>query len=243
MGVILSRLKLIVKMWLNALLAPAKDPREVFAVAHRRQRELLDKVRHALATVAASRARLQRNSAQARNKLPELEGRARRSLVAGREDQARFALQLRQVVLEEAQALEDQIGQLDREHQTLSLVEHRLATQIETFFTRQEMLEARYSSTEAHVRIKEALSGVSEELEGLDIALERAEEKTENMQARVSAIDELVETGILEMPAGLAIGPRSSLSPGKAEDGAVEDLLGELKGELGSGDSPGPAER
>ena len=243
MGVILSRVRLIVKVWLHALLASAKDPREVFAAAHRRQRELLAKVRHALATVAASRARLERNSAQARRKLPELEERARRSLATGREDQARFALQLRQVVLEEAQVLEDQVEQLDREHQTLSLVEHRLATQIETFFARREMAEARYSSTEAHVRIKEALSGISEELEDLDIALERAEEKTENMQARVSAIDELVETGILEMPAGHAMDARSSLSPGRAEDGAIEDLLSELKSELRPGGSPEPEER
>ena len=233
MGVIQSRIRLIVKVWLNALLAPADDPREVFAAAHRRQQELLDKVRHAIATVATSRTRLDGDSEQAGKKLPELEERARRSLVAGNEDQARFALQLRQVVLEEAQALDDQVMQLDREHQALSLVEHRLATQIETFFARREMLEARYSSTEAQVRIKEALTGVSDELEDLDVDLERAEEKTKNMQARVSAIDELVETGILEMPAGHAVGPWSSLSSGEAEDRAVEDRLSELKRELG----------
>lgn len=232
MSVILRRLKLIIKVWLNALLAPAEDPRKVFALAHKRHGELIGQVRRALATVAASKERLERNTSEALEKLPELEEKARQALLAGRDDQARFALQLRQVVVEEVQVLEGQLRQLEQEHQTLSLVEGRLATQIETFFTRQQMLEARYSSAEAHVRIKEALSGVSDELEGLDTALERAEEKTENMQARVSAIDELVETGILEMPAGPALGGPT--------DQAVEELLASLKGEVGQGAHPEP---
>lgn len=233
MNTILRRLKLITRVWLNALLAPAEDPRRVFALAHIRQTELLGKVRQALATVAASRRRLEGSTEEARVKLPELEERARQALVAGREDQARFALELRQVVVEETRDLEDQVRQLEDEQRTLTLVEHRLATQIGAFFARQEMLKVRYSSAEAQLRIKEALTGVSEELEGLDEAIERAEETTDNMQARVSAIDELVETGILGMPAAADVGLRQTARPHASEDQAVEELLATLKGELG----------
>jgi phage shock protein A len=232
MRAILRRIRLIIRVWLHALLAPAEDPRQVFALAQKRQVELLGKVREALATVTASREQLKRNTAEAREKLPQLEERARRALLGGREDQARFALQLRQVVVEETRELEGQVGQLEEEQQALTLVEHRLTAQIDAFFARQDVLAARYSSVEAHLRIKEALTGVSEELAGLDVALERVEETTENMQARVSAIDELVETGILELPTGRTSGSMPLKLPGGPEDTAVEDLLSDLKRDL-----------
>ncbi len=232
MTALIRRLKLLIKVWLDALLSSAEDPREMFAVAHRRQRDLLDNVRRALATVRASREQLERNSEEAQGRLPQLEVRARQALVAGREDQARFALQLRQVVVEENRDLEAQIAQMEKEERDLSLVEHRLATQIETFFARQEALAARYSSASAQVRIREALGGVSEELAGLDSALERAEETTENMQARVSAIDQLVETGALGMPAYQLDGATHAQLTAGHLDGDVEEMLASLKLEV-----------
>ena len=232
MRAILRRIRLIIRVWLHSLLASAEDPRQVFALAQKRQVELLRKVREALATVTASGKQLERNMAEALEKLPQLEDRARRALEGGREDQARFALQLRQVVVEETRELEAQVRQLEEEQQALTLVEHRLTAEIDAFFARQDVLAARYSSVEAHLRIKEALTGVSEELAGLDAAIERAEETTENMQARVSAIDELVETGILEMPTGRTSSAMPSMPPGGAEDTAVEALLSKLKRDL-----------
>jgi len=231
---LIRRLKLLMKVWLDSLLSPAEDPREVFALAHRRQRDLLDNVRRALATVKGSRQQLVRNSEEAQGRLPQLEVRARQALVAGREDQARFALQLRQVVVEENKDLEAQILQMEEEERTLSLVEHRLTTQIAAFFARQEALAARYSSAEAQIRIREALGGVSEELSGLDSALERAEETTENMQARVTAIDQLVETGILEMPAYRPDGATQAQLTAGLLDGDVEEMLATLKQEVES---------
>ena len=144
MRAILRRMRLIIKVWLHSLLASAEDPRQVFALAQKRQVELLRKVREALATVTAAGEQLKRNMEEALEKLPQLEERARRALAGGREDQARFALQLRQVVVEETRELEGQVRQLEEEQQALTLVEHRLATQIEAIFARQEMLKGNY---------------------------------------------------------------------------------------------------
>lgn len=185
--------------------------------------ELLVKVREALDTVRASGEQLKRNMAEAREKMPQLE------------DPARFALQLRQVVVEETRVLEGQVSQLEEEQQTLTLVEHRLTAEIDAFFARQDVLAAPYSSVEGHLRIKEALTGVSDELAGLEAAIERAEETTENMQARVFAIDELVETGILELPTRRNASPALPMLSGDAEDSAVEDLLSDLKRDLAKG--------
>jgi phage shock protein A len=74
--------------------------------------------------------------------------------------------------------------------------------QIQAVAARQELLEAQYSTAEAHVQVHEALGGVSEELDGLGDALEQAEQRTDRMQARASALDRLVDAGVLDMPVG-----------------------------------------
>ena len=64
------------------------------------------------------------------------------------------------------------------------------------------MVAARYSAAHAHVRISEAITGVSGELAELGMAVGRAEEKTERMRARATAIDALIESGSLSRGIG-----------------------------------------
>ncbi len=200
MGVV-GRLSLLVRSMVHGLFAPAADPRETFMYAYQHQRELLQRVLQALVQMAAAKERLQSKTVEVERKLPQLEEQAKRSLLAGREDLARIALQRRQIAVVELQTLREQVHDVESEEQRLALVEQRLSTQIESFFARQEVLAARYSAAEAQVRINEALGGVSKELADLGSALERAEERTEHMQARASALDSLVEAGVLDLPA------------------------------------------
>jgi phage shock protein A len=226
---------------LGGLLAPAEDPRQTFGNAYQRQRDSLRKVQRALADIGAAKQRLQSKTAEVEAKLPQLEEQARRALLAGREDLARIALRRRQVAGLEMQTLQDQVREVEREEQRLALVEQRLATQIEAFYARQEVLEARYSAAEAQVRINEALSGVSTELADLGVALEKAEAKTERMQARASAIDQLIESGVLEVPSVLAAEPLEAQLPPADVSRAVEEHLALLRGQLGLGQASPPA--
>ena len=178
MTTILRRLKLVMKVWVNKLLASAEDPRQVFTQAYHRQKELLAGVQRAQQQIARSRQQLESKTAGAREKLPQLEEQARQALKGGREDIARFALQLRGVAVDDLQQLEDQVSELEQEERALFLVEQNLRTQIEAFFSHQEVLMARYTTAEAHVRINEAMSGISEELAGLGTAMERVERTT-----------------------------------------------------------------
>ncbi|CAN5342804.1 hypothetical protein BH18ACT12_BH18ACT12_22800 [soil metagenome] len=60
------------------------------------------------------------------------------------------------------------------------------------------MIKAQYSAAEAQVRIGEAATGIGREMENTGLAIDRAKDKTEQMQARASAIDELIESGGLD---------------------------------------------
>ena len=195
---ILDRIAKRLKEGTAAALAPAVDPREVHLTSQQKQRALLERVSAAIREVIAARGRLEASAALVRAKLPQLEQQAREELQAGRRAMARLALQRRQVALVELSTLEHQLSEVEREEVALSMVEQRLSAQIEAFAARQEVIRARYSAAEAQVRINEAVTGVSADFADLASALQRAEEKTQSMQARATAIDKLVEDGDLE---------------------------------------------
>ena len=77
----------------------------------------------------------------------------------------------------------------------------------------------------------EALTGVSSELAQLSREMERAEEKSQQMQARAAAIDRLVNEGWLELPNGQE-GYGESAAVELAIDLEVEAQLASLRGAL-----------
>lgn len=232
---ILRRLVLVFKVRLAALLSSAEDPRQVFELANQRQQELLDKVRQARARIARAKDQLEAKTAEARVKLLQLDEQARAAVTAGRDDVARFVLHRRVAGGDELDGLERQVTEIEHEERELTLVEQRLEAQIETFFARREVIAARYSTAEAHVEVREALGGVSDELAGLGTALERAEQTTDRMQARASALDHLAELGVLDDPGDRLEDDSAPVETGGSRSEVVEAKLASLKREASAG--------
>jgi phage shock protein A len=59
------------------------------------------------------------------------------------------------------------------------------------------VIKAQYTAAEAQVRIKESITGISEEMADVGMAMNRAEDKTEQMKAKSQALDEMLESGTL----------------------------------------------
>ena len=114
---------------------------------------------------------------------------------------------------------------------------------IEAFRTKKEVIKAQYSAAEAQVQISEAANGVGEQMADLGLAIQRAEEKTENMKARANAVDELEKAGTFEDLTQLGGGQDeidrqlAQLSAGQQ----VDDELAKIKAEIGSGGGGAPA--
>ncbi len=96
------------------------------------------------------------------------------------------------------QDLEAQRAQLQGEEEKLTLASQRLQAKVESFRTQKETIKAKYTAAEAQTRINEAFSGISEEMGDVGMAVQRAEDKTAQMQARAGAIDELIASGALD---------------------------------------------
>ncbi len=149
----MSRFKAIFKVPLDALFAPAPDPRTVYADAGERQQVLLTEVQRALANLKEARHRLRTRASLVEAQIPRFEDQARQALRSGREDLARLALQRRQAALAALRELDVQAREIEAEEGKLVIIEQRLMVQVEGIAARRELLEARYSAAEAQVRI------------------------------------------------------------------------------------------
>src|SRR5947207_11985327 len=76
--------------------------------------------------------------------------------------------------------------------------QQQLEARIESFRSQKEVMKAQYSAAEAQVKIGEAATGIGRGMADTGQAIQRAKEKTEELQARASAIDELTTDGALE---------------------------------------------
>src|ERR687887_78202 len=121
--------------------------------------------------------------------------------------------------------------------------EKKMRAKIEAFRTKKEVIKAQYSAAEAQVKISEAASGVGEQMADLGLAMQRAEDKTEQMRARASAVDELEKAGTFDDITQLGP-PQDDIDRQLAELSAgsqVDDELAKMKAELGQGGGDAPA--
>jgi phage shock protein A len=195
---LMKRISLIFRSKANKAIDRAEDPRETLDYSYQRQLDLLSKVRRGVADVATSRKRVELQVNQLEQQASKLQGQAEKAISMGREDLAREALTRRSALSGQITDLKAQHAQLQGEEEKLTLAQQRLQAKVESFRTRKETIKATYTAAEAQTRINEAMSGIGEEMGDVGLAIQRAEDKTANMQARAGAIDELIASGALD---------------------------------------------
>ncbi len=199
-----KRLALIFRAKASRALDHAEDPRETLDYSYQKQMEMLQQVRRALADVATSRKRVELQRRQLSGAADKMQQQAAAAMSAAREDLAREALVRRSAAQQQLADLGEQEAALQAQQDKLSLALQRLQAKVEAFRTRKETIKATYTAAEAESRIGEAVSGISEEMGDVGLAMQRAEDKTAQLQARAGALDELLSSGALEDATGTA---------------------------------------
>ncbi|MCX5336714.1 PspA/IM30 family protein [Streptomyces sp. NBC_00140] len=202
---ITHRIAALFRIKANKALDKAEDPREVLDYSYEQQLQMLQKVRRGLADVATSRKRVELQVTQLQQSTAKLQDQAGQALAVGREDLAREALTRRTAVASQITDMKTQQASLKEQEEKLTLAEQRLAAKVDAFRTRKETIKATYTAAEAQTRITEAVTGIGEEMGDVGLAMQRAQDKTEQLQARAGALDELIASGALEdatLPAG-----------------------------------------
>ncbi|MGW5723404.1 PspA/IM30 family protein [Amycolatopsis sp. NPDC003865] len=239
---IARRLALLFKVKANKALDRAEDPREVLDYSYQRQTEMLAQVRRGLADVATSRKRLELQARQLQQSADRLQAQAAQAVQAGQDDLAREALTRRAAALSQIQELQPQHDALKAEEDKLTVAQQRLQAKVEAFRTRKETIKATYTAAEAQSKIGEAVSGISEEMGDVGLAMQRAQDKTAQMQSRAAALDELMASGALDdasSPTGQRDDIQAALDaatgPGTDIDRELAQLKARKPGELEPG--------
>jgi phage shock protein A len=238
-----GRMSTVIKAKISKMLDRAEDPGETLDYGYQKQVEMLQNVKKGIADVVTAKKRLQMQSGKLEQQVVKLDTQARQALAQGNEPLARTALERKTLAQTELQTLDTQVKELEGQQEQLTANEQKLRQKIEQFRTKKEVIKAQYSAAEAQVRIGEAASGVGEEMADLGLAMQRAEDKTEQMRARAGAVEELEAAGTFD--------DITQLGPGEDDidrqlkeltSGAqVDDELAKMKAELGSGGGDSPA--
>jgi phage shock protein A len=220
----------------NKALDAAEKPDEMLDYSYNQMLDHLTKVRQALVTVAASRKQIELQEAQLQHSVDHLQQQAATALSAGREDLAREALQRKTAAQGQIDGMEAQHQQLNEEEEKLEQTLKALQERVNQFRTQKEMLKAQYTAAQAESSVNESVAGISTTLGDSGAALERAQDKIANMQARAGALDELLQSGALE-----DVGGTDDIQKELDEATASADVdreLAALKAQIGSATPP-----
>jgi phage shock protein A len=230
-----QRTTLIVKSKYSKVLNRAENPTETLDYSYEQMLEQLQNVKRGTADVVTSKKRLELQQQKLEQNVVKLETQARQAVAANREDLARQALERKTVAQQQLQDMDGQVKQLEDQQEKLVAAQQQLETRIESFRSQKEVLKAQYSAAEAQVKVGEAATGIGQHMQDTGLAIQRAKDKTEEMQARASAIDELTSSGALE---DFTAGDQTQLDRELAQISStsqVDDELAKLKAEVGSG--------
>jgi phage shock protein A len=237
-----GRMSTVIKAKISKLLDRAEDPSETLDYSYQQQIELLQNVKKGIADVVTSKKRLQLQSEKLEQSVVKLDTQARQALSAGNEELARAALERKTLAQNELQSLDPQVTELEAQQQALIDNEKKLRAKIDAFRTKKEVIKAQYSAAEAQVKISEAATGVGEQMADVGLAMQRAVDKTENMRARASAVEELEKAGTFEDITQLGSGEDDiDRQLKELTSGAqVDDELAKMKAEVGTGSGAAP---
>jgi phage shock protein A len=235
-----GRIETVTKAKISHLLDRAEDPAETLDYAYEQQIEDLQKVKKGIADVVTAKKRLQLQEEQLKQQADKLDGQARQAMSAGREDLARAAIERKQLIVQETGSLDQQVAELESQQEKLIDAERNLQTKVEQFRSKKEVIKAQYSASEAQVQISEAATGIGDHMADLGTAMQRAIDKTDQMQARASAVEELQAAGTFDDLTTLGP-PQDDIDRQLDQLGAssaVDNELAQLKAEVGPGPTP-----
>jgi phage shock protein A len=221
----------------NKALDAAEKPDEMLDLSYEQMLDQLTQVRRGLVAIAASRKQIELQEQQLQHTAEHLQDQAKAALAQGNEELAREALSRKAAAQAQIDSLDQQRQQLAEEQQKLEETLAKLQQRVNAFRSQKEVLKAQYTAAKAETSVSESVTGISKSFSDEGASLQRAQDKIATMQARAGAMDELIQSGVLEDVGGDTDDIQEELD--KAGTNAeVDKELAALKAELGTGDKP-----
>jgi phage shock protein A len=200
----LDRLKEIFEAKTSAAMDKIEDPRETLDLAYNKHQEALTELERGIVEVTTSKKRMTMQVVKLEAGVEQLEFQAKRAMDAGKEDLAKSYVARKLAMSAQIPTLKSSIDDTEKHENELKEAQTKLQIKIDTLRTQKETIKAQYSAAEAQVKISESVTGIGKDMANIGQLMQRAEDKTEMMQARAGAIDQLVDDGTLSDGLGVA---------------------------------------
>jgi phage shock protein A len=217
----------------NKALDSAENPNEMLDYSYEQMLDHITQVRRALVDITASKKQLELQQQQLQHSVDHLGDQAKTALAAGREDLAREALSRKAAAQQQIDGMTQQHDQLGEEEQKMEQTLSTLQDRVNNFRSQKEVMKAQYTAAEATSSVNEEAAGISRSFSDSGAALQRAQDKIANMQARAAATDELLQSGVLEDVGGDTDDIQHELDEAGANAQIDKELAG-LKAEIAS---------
>ncbi len=231
----------IVQAKANKALDAAEKPDEMLDLSYEQMLDQITQVRRGLVDITAARKQIELQEQQLRQSVAHLQDQARAALSQGNEDLAREALSRKAAAQAQIDAIEPQHQQLTEQEEKLEHTLDALQKKVNAFRAQKEVLKAQYTAAKAESSVGESAAGISQTAGDAGEELQRAQDKIANMQARAGAVDELLQSGVLEDVGGDTDDIQQELDDAGSAAG-VDKELAALKAEIGQASSPQPPE-
>src|SRR5579859_4266257 len=218
----------------NKALDAAEKPDEMLDLSYEQMLDQINQVKRGLVAITASRKQIELQEQQLQHTVDHLQDQAKTALAQGKEDLAREALSRKAAAQSQIDAMEPQRQQLGEEQQKLEHTLAALQDRVNKFRTQKEVLKAQYSAAQAQSAIGETAAGISKTFGDTGADIQRAQDKIATMQAHAEALDELLQSGVLEDVGGDTDDIQKELDEAGAS-ADVDNELAALKAEIGPG--------
>jgi phage shock protein A len=221
----------------NKALDAAEKPDEMLDLSYEQMLDQITQVKRALVDIAASRRQIELQETQLQHSVDHLQDQAKAALSQGKEDLAKEALSRKAAAQAQIDGMEPQHQQLTEQEQKLEQTLAALQKRVNDFRTQKEVMKAQYTAAKAVSSVDESVSGISKTFSDSGQTLQRAQDKIASMQAHAGAVDELLQSGVLEDVGGSTDDIQKELDDaGSAAE--VDKELAAMKAELGQGSAP-----
>ena len=223
----------IVRAKANKALDAAERPDEMLDLSYEDMLDQITKVKQALVSIAASRKRIELQEQQLQHTVEHLDDAARAALAQGREDLAREALNRKAAAQQQIAGFDAQRDELNEQQQKMEQALSALQDRVNKFRSQKEVLKAQYQAARAQAAVSETATGISGSSGDTGTEVQRSMDKIEAMQARASAMDELLQSGVLEDVGGDTAGIEQELDQA-GRDAQVDKELAAMRAQIAS---------
>jgi len=188
----------IVRAKANKALDAAERPDEMLDLSYEDMLDQITKVKQALVSIAASRRHIELQEQQLQHTVAHLDDAARAALAQGNEELAREALNRKAAAQQQIAGFGAQREELNDQQQKMEQALSALQDRVNKFRSQKEVLKAQYQAAQAQAAVSGTGTGMSGSFGDSGTELQRSMDKIDAMQARAGAMDELLQSGVLE---------------------------------------------